>query len=140
RACLLEHLAAEGRLRRDDFRVLEGRPLTGPASLGQECSASTRLYPDWPFAKLAGTSDVLAKQVGMALLAMPVEGGHAWTVPVDYQPVHELYRDLMIGPYAALAQRSLPQILRDIWPWLALGALALAWWVVHVARVEVLVR
>ncbi|MFA7429308.1 MAG: PhnD/SsuA/transferrin family substrate-binding protein [Rhodospirillaceae bacterium] len=140
RACMFEYLAAEGMLRREEFRILGGRPMTGPASIGRECQTSTRLYPDWPFAKLAGTPDALAKQVGMALLAMPVEGGHAWTVPVDYQPVHDLFRDLMIGPYGAMAERPLPQILRDIWPWLALAALALAWWVVHVARVEVLVR
>ncbi len=135
RACLLERLVAEGRVGREDFRVVAGRPVPG-----LDCLASTRLYPDWPFAKLAAIPDALAKRVGMALLAMPPDGGNAWTVPVDYQPVHELFRDLRIGPYEALGRRTFAQILRDIWPWLALAALALTWWVVHVARVEVLVR
>ncbi|MGC2854632.1 PhnD/SsuA/transferrin family substrate-binding protein [Novispirillum sp. DQ9] len=135
RTCLLEQMAAEGAIRLDDFRVLAPRD-TGTLP----CRSSTPLYPDWPFAKLAATPDALAKQVGMALLSMPASAGHAWTVPVDYQPVHELFRALKIGPYAALAERSFAQMLRDYWPWLALAGLGLGWWVVHAARVEVLVR
>lgn len=135
RTCLLEDLAAEGRIRLEDFRVLGARS-GGPLP----CRASTPLYPDWPFAKLAGTPDALAKRVGMALLAMPAEGGHAWTVPVDYQPVHDLFRALKIGPYAVLAERSAAQMVRAYWPVLALAGLGLLWWVVHAARVQVLVR
>lgn len=140
RVCLLERLVAEGRVRREDFSVVAPRPDYHVVVPGLACQSSTRLYPNWPFAKLASVPDALAKQVGMALLAMPPDDGHAWTVPVDYQPVHELFRDLGIGPYESLGRRTFVQILGDIWPWLALAALALAWWVVHVARVEVLVR
>lgn len=140
RACLLEQMAAEGRLRLEDYRVLGSGPGGARAADGLHCLTSTRLYPDWPFAKLAATPDVLAKQVGMALLAMPASAGHAWTVPVDYQPVHELFRDLAIGPYEALDRRTVLEVLRPYWPWFALAALALLWWVVHATRVEVLVR
>lgn len=135
RTCLLEDMAAEGRIRLEDFRVLGVRPAGA-----LPCLTSTPLYPDWPFAKLAGTPDALAKKVGVALLSMPADGGHAWTVPVDYQPVHELFRALKIGPYAVLAERSAAQMLRDYWPVLALAGLGLLWWVVHVARVQVLVH
>jgi two-component system sensor histidine kinase TtrS len=135
RACLLEQMAAEGRIRLDDFRVLDARMVPG-----SPCTVSTRAYPDWPFAKAPKTPDRLAKQVALALLAMPAEDGHAWTVPVDYQPVHELFRALKIGPYDYLRHRSAAQILHDNWPWLAAALLAALWWVVHVARVEHLVR
>ncbi|MGE5478206.1 MAG: PhnD/SsuA/transferrin family substrate-binding protein [Bacteroidales bacterium] len=135
RACLLEQMAAEGHLKLEDFRVLDGR-----IPPGGSCMVSTRSYPDWPFAKLAHTPDVLAKRVAVALLAMPASDGHAWTVPVDYQPVHELFRSLKIGPYSYLRHRSAMQMVRDYWPWLAIGALAALWWVVHATRVEVLVR
>ncbi|MGE5517472.1 MAG: PhnD/SsuA/transferrin family substrate-binding protein [Bacteroidota bacterium] len=135
RACLLEQMAAEGRLRLEDFRVLDGRAIPGGP-----CLMSTRSYPDWPFAKLARTPDVLAKRVAVALLTMPASGGHAWTVPVDYQPVHELFRALRIGPYDYLRHRSAAQMVRDYWPWLAIAALAVLWWLIHAARVEVLVR
>lgn len=135
RACLLEQMAAEGKLRAEDFRVLDGR-----IPPGGSCLTSTRSYPDWPFAKLAHTPDALAKRVAVALLTMPVRDGHAWTVPVDYQPVHELFRALKIGPYEYLRHRSLGQMARDYWPFLAFAALAALWWLIHVARVEVLVR
>lgn len=135
RACLLEQMAAEGRIRPQDFRILDARKVPG-----NPCTVSTRAYPDWPFAKLPHVPDRLAKQVALALLAMPGEDGHAWTVPVDYQPVHELFRALKIGPYEYLRHRTLREILHDNWPWLAIAVLAALWWVIHVARVEYLVR
>ncbi|HSV30076.1 MAG TPA: PhnD/SsuA/transferrin family substrate-binding protein, partial [Candidatus Omnitrophota bacterium] len=135
RACLLEKLAEEGRVHLADFNVL---PPPDDGGLG--CRHSTRLYPDWPFAKQSATPDALAKQVGVALLSMPPEAGHAWTVPVDYQPVHELFHDLKIGPYDYLARRTLADTLRDYWPWLVAGGMAAVWWVAHVVRVEYLVR
>lgn len=135
RACLIEDMVAEGRIRAEDFRVLDAR-----INPGTPCMVSTRAYPDWPFAKVAHTSDRLAKRVALALLAMPAGDGPVWTVPVDYTPVHDLFRDLRIGPYEALRHRSLSAILHDNWPWAAIVALAALWWVIHVARVEYLVR
>ncbi|MGE4280316.1 MAG: PhnD/SsuA/transferrin family substrate-binding protein [Magnetospirillum sp.] len=135
RVCLYEQLIEEGRLDPLKFRILSARHVPDTP-----CLTSTRLYPDWPFARLDSTDPVLAKQVGIALLAMPVTDGQGWTVPVDYQSVHELFRDLKIGPYEHLARRSFSETLRDNWPWLMLGALGILWWVVHVARVEYLVR
>lgn len=135
RVCLLEQMATEGKLKAEDFRVLDGRIPPGGG-----CLTSTRSYPDWPFAKLAHTPDPLAKRVAVALLTMPAAGGNAWTVPVDYQPVHELFRALKIGPYDYLRHRSVAQMARDYWPYLTIAALGVLWWVIHVARVEVLVR
>jgi len=133
RICLLEQMEAEGLLERGKLRVLDGRPVHG-------CLTSTRLYPDWPFAKLATTPEALAKRVAMALLSMPEESRHAWTVPADYQPVHDLFRALKLGPYEYLRHPSLHQVLRDHWPWLVISLLAALWWLAHVARVEFLVR
>ncbi|HTH17631.1 MAG TPA: PhnD/SsuA/transferrin family substrate-binding protein, partial [Magnetospirillum sp.] len=135
RACLLEQMAAESRIRLEDFRILDAR-----MAPGSPCMVSTRAYPDWPFAKLAHTPERLAKRVVLALLSMPGEDDHAWTVPADYQPVHELFRALKIGPYAHLRHRSATEILHDNWPWLAIAVLGALWWVLHVARVEYLVR
>lgn len=133
RVCLLERLEREGRLPPGALRVLGARPAAG-------CAVSTRLYPDWPFAKLPSTPEALAKRVAVALLAMPETAGHAWTVPGDYQPVHELFRVLKLGPYAYLRHPSVDQLLREYWPFLALGLLAVLWWVIHAARVEYLLR
>jgi two-component system, LuxR family, sensor histidine kinase TtrS len=135
RACLLERLVLQGDVQADEFNVLNLH--RGP----YPCQRSTPLYPDWPFATLKHTPHELAKRVATALLSMPATAdGHAWTVPTDYQPVRQLFRDLEIGPYADLRERSVAGLARRHWPWLALGALALVAWAVHSLRVNRLVE
>ncbi len=67
---------------------------------------STPLYPEWPFSKLQHTPNALAQRVAVALLEMPEEHPAAlagrysgWTIPLDYQPVHELFKELHLPPY-----------------------------------------
>lgn len=136
RACLPEQMAGQGELRLADFRVLSPRP---DAAL--PCALSTPLYPNWPIAVTRQTDPGLAKQVARALLAMSAaDGGPNWTVPADYQPVHDLYRELRIGPYAYLRDITPEGLARRFWPWL-LGLLALlVAWIVHTVRVEHLVQ
>jgi len=67
---------------------------------------STRLYPEWPLAKLKHTSDELSKQVAIALMQMSsaceaaidanIDG---WNTPLSYQPVHACFKVLEIPPY-----------------------------------------
>lgn len=131
RACLPEQMANEGKIRLEDFRVLSARQ---DADL--PCSLSTRLYPNWPIAVTRQTDPVLAKAVARALLAMPESGGMNWSVPADYQPVHDLFRELRIGPYAYMREITPEGMVRRFWPWL-LGLLAvLTGWIVHTVRVE----
>jgi len=132
RACVLEQLVDTGQLRRGDLRVLSPRP--------QEdlpCAVSTELYPDWPIAVTRHTDPALAKAVARALLAMPeAEGRPSWSVPADYRPVHELFQELHVGPYADLGTMTPEDLARRFWPWL-LGLLALLIaWIVHTVRVE----
>jgi two-component system sensor histidine kinase TtrS len=132
RSCLLEEMAREGRLRLADFRVLSPRSVQG-----FRCGLSSRLYPDWPIATARHTDLKLAKAVAKELLSMPPTAqGFAWTVPADYQAVHELYRELRIGPYAYLRETGLEGLARRYWPFLLIGFMALAGWVVHAVRVE----
>ena len=142
RACLLEELAAEGRVEPARFRVLA--PKTIP---GFNCALSTDLYPDWPLARLASTPEDLAKAVVVALFEMPADhaaakaaGYDGWTVPLDYQSVHTLFRTLRIGPHRHLREASLTDLAREHWEWLAVAALALLWWAIHSLRVEHLIK
>lgn len=136
RGCLVEQREREGALAKGAVRVLS--PMPAPSI---PCTVSSRVYPDWPFAKSRATSDDLARKVASALLAFePEPNGAGWTVPVDYQPVHELFRELMIGPYEQQRHVSLAQLLRRHWHWVALAALLLLVWLLHVLRVEGLVR
>ena len=102
RSGLLEMMAAEGHLDLARFRVLNAREEAGfPFRL------STRLYPEWPLAAMPQTPASLSEKVvgvllGMASGNVAAERGMyaGWTVPVSDKPVHDLMRDLRIGPYA----------------------------------------
>lgn len=111
RACMIESRPAW----RSQFRVVAPRRDTGFA-----CASSTRLYPNWPIASLRHTDPALARAVTLALLAMRTENSPiAWTVPAEYQAVHELQRELGIGAYADLSMPTLTMLLQRYWPWLA---------------------
>ncbi len=141
RACLLEEMVAEGELAPGRLRVLVPQ-----GHYGFRCAVSTPLYPDWPFAKSRHTPRELAKRVAQALFSL--ESGHApsgttytgWTIPVDYQPVHELFRRLELPPYVPTPEATLRDLVRNYWQWLLGLLLAAAWMVWHTARVEQQVR
>ena len=136
RTCLLEQMAGSGELQMADFRVLSAR-----REDGFPCALSTTLYPDWPIAVTRSTDRTLAKQVAQALLTMPeTADGLSWSVPADYQPVHALYRELRVEPYAFLRANSPLALVKRFWPWLlALGLLLVAWGI-HTVRVDHLVQ
>ena len=136
RTCLPEQLARQGELKMADFRVLSPRHEDGFA-----CALSTPLYPDWPIAVTRSTDRKLAKQVAQALLNMPeTDGGLSWSVPADYQPVHELYRELRLEPYAFLRANTPQALLKRFWPWLLGLVLLLVAGGIHTVRVEHLVK
>jgi two-component system sensor histidine kinase TtrS len=142
RGCLLEQMDRAGLIDMADLKVLGARPNdTG------ECRVSTPAYPDWPLAKLGGTSDHLAKLVTMTLLAMPdnhraaLAGEYSgWTIPVEYQAVHDLFRELQIGPYEWMRRPTLLLLWSRYWQWILVALLGVLWWIWHVYRVEQLVR
>ncbi|MBW2570724.1 MAG: PhnD/SsuA/transferrin family substrate-binding protein, partial [Deltaproteobacteria bacterium] len=86
---------------------------------------STRGYPEWPFAKLKQTPDELAEKVAIALIEMPADSPAAiaakcggWTIPKNYQPVHECLRYLKVGPYKDLGKITIADVIRAYWPWI----------------------
>lgn len=107
RTDVLERMAAEGKIDLTQIEVIS------PYKNGSDNNASrfpylrsTRLYPEWPFSKLAGVPDRLARQVSIALLAMPAESRAAldaeivgWNVPMTYIPVVDLLRELELPPF-----------------------------------------
>ncbi len=127
RTDILEQMQAEGTIRLADFRILN--PQEDPDF---PFVRSTPLFPEWPFSKLRHTANDLAQQVAIALLGMPSDhpaaraGAYAgWTVPLDYQPVHELLRRLRLPPYDRAAPFTLREAIARYWFGLLLGGLAL---------------
>ena len=127
RTDILERMARAGTIRMEDFRILN--PIEDPEF---PFVRSTPLYPEWPFSKVRQTSNALAQRVTIALLSMPenhsaaITGQYAgWTVPLDYQPVHDLLRELRLPPYDAPSRFTLVDAVRRYWIGVLLGAAAL---------------
>lgn len=122
----LERMAAEGKIKLKEFRVLNRDVCPGFAFL-----CSTRLYPEWPMARLQQTAEALGNAVATALLQMPprskaaLSGDNAgWAVPANYQPVHQLMRALHVAPYRNAGRISLHDFLRQYWYWVVVAAVS----------------
>lgn len=105
----LERMESEGLIASGGFKVIGEKHYSGFPFL-----VSTRLYPEWPFAKLASTSQALSDQVLIALLQMPSDSKAAkdanvagWTIALDYSSVHKMLEELHLGPYKDLGQLTL---------------------------------
>lgn len=101
RTGILEKFSASNRINLDDFRVLAPKIYPGFPLL-----VSSELYPEWAFAKTRNATNKLSKAIALSLLSLesdsPVNqraGFQEWTLPYDYQPVHELLKELRVGPY-----------------------------------------
>lgn len=124
----LERMALEGKIDIDSVRIINAQTFPGFAY-----KISTRLYPEWPMAKLAHTPAEHGDHVAAALLNMPpdhpaaVSGkNHGWTVPGNYQAVRELMQTLRIGPYKTLGKISIQDLMIQYGNWvIATGAFLL---------------
>ncbi|SMH31683.1 sensor histidine kinase [Maritimibacter sp. HL-12] len=140
RACLFESLAEDGRLDPDRFRPI-GLVETG----GLPCLASTPMYPGWAFLMLPHVAPELATEVTRALLSMPRAGSadplhfDGWVVPLGYASVEQLYRELALFPFEPDLAAGVRAWLRDNTHWVALAAILIGAFLLHVARVEYLV-
>lgn len=124
--CQLERMVREGKVADSDFRVLDNQ---APAGFG--CQSSTRLYPNWAFAKTERASPELALAVTRALFDLPADSEAAmaadsagWTVPTSQLGIDRLLKALdrhpLQGPWWQSAWHWLRQ--HQQWGW---GTLAL---------------
>ena len=109
RSDTLERMKNEGIITSKCYRVIEPKHYKD-----FPFAVSTRLYPEWPFAKLSTTSEKLSNKVSIALLKMSPDSQAAkdsnvagWTIPLDYTAVHQLLQDLQLGPYEELGKLTL---------------------------------
>jgi diguanylate cyclase (GGDEF)-like protein/PAS domain S-box-containing protein len=113
RTGVLEALAREAKLDMNQIRVLNRQTLPG-----SPVQVSTRLYPEWPFAALAGVEESLARHVAAALFLLDTNTAttramqiHGFVIPEDYMPVADMLRKLRMPPFD-----EVPEItLGDIW-------------------------
>jgi len=115
----MERMHAEKKIDINDFFVVHEHEDEGSHLPFRH---STRLYPEWPLAKVRHTTDEMAEKVAAALMSMKPdsEAAHAaeiigWTIPSNYQPVHECLKDLKIGPYTDLGKITLYDVIKKYW-------------------------
>jgi len=124
RADTFMKMHTEGKIDITNFYVLPPEPVR-EEGVCPDCAPfphSTRSYPEWPMAKLKHTPDELAEKVAIALIEMPSDSPAAiaaecggWTIPLNYQPVHECLRYLKVGPYEYLGKITLSDLVRQYW-------------------------
>jgi len=139
----LENMASEGHLDLRDVKVLKPRRAD---SGGFPLLLSTETYAEWPFARLQGTTAELTERIAVALLQMPEDHPAAqaakiagWTVPLNYQPLHDLLRELRAPPYQDEGKITLGAVLNTYWPWLLalFAALLVSFWLAsHLRRMN----
>lgn len=137
RTDVLETMADNDKIDLADFRILNRRAVPG-----HRMALSTRLYPEWPLASTPHMPAELSEKVALALLSLPSDspemlaaGYPGWTVPLDYKPVHDLFRDLEIGPYAP-RDAGIFDALRRHWEWVLFASTLLVLIIFHGIRTE----
>jgi len=111
----LERMQAEKHLNISSVKIIN-------AQIFQEYPflISTPLYPEWPIAKLKHTSGKLAKKVALELLQLSANEKAAmaakikgWTIPENYLSVHEILKDLQVGPYKDINKISFSKVIKS---------------------------
>lgn len=102
RSDTLERMQDEGTIDMEDFKIIGKK-----AHSNFPFVCSTRLYPEWPLAKVKSTPNSLVKKVVKALKNLRSTHQAAkdakivgWVDPLSYQPVENLQKSLRVGAYS----------------------------------------
>lgn len=133
----LERMLQSGKITLDQIKVLNPKSYPDFPYL-----ISTRLYPEWPVAKTNHISNELAEKVAIALISMPKDSKAArsidstgFTIPLDYQEIHDCLRELELGPYSYLKEISFVYFVKRYYGYIIVAilvALLLAFVVIYV--------
>ncbi|MCW8837775.1 MAG: diguanylate cyclase [Thiovulaceae bacterium] len=103
----LERMANEGKIKLSDIKVIAPKKYKNFPYL-----VSTKLYPEWPIAKLSHTSDELANKLLSEIVNYKANDEDiknnkilGWTVPLDYSSVHGVLKKLRLPPYENIELR-----------------------------------
>lgn len=114
RTHVLENMAGEGKIDLGEIKVLNQRKVEDfPYIL------STELYPEWPLSRLQHTDEAVIEKLIVALLTMPAANQaklagkyDRWAPPLNYQGVHDLFKELRTGPYADFKTFTLADVIQ----------------------------
>lgn len=128
RSDTLERMMDSGAINQKDIKVLNLKPQT----LEFPLLYSTELVPEWPFAVAKHVPDKIAVDVAVALLKMPKDSpaakaskGEGWTIPLNYQPVHDVFKELRVRPYQNFGKVTLREVLWEYRYWLVVAVICI---------------
>jgi diguanylate cyclase (GGDEF)-like protein len=100
RTDILESMASSGDINISDIKIINQKFYENFPYL-----VSTKLYPEWPLAKLEHTKDKISRELLSKIFSIELdknpqlfESG-SWGVPSDYSTVHAVLKKLKIAPY-----------------------------------------
>ncbi|MDD5160964.1 MAG: PhnD/SsuA/transferrin family substrate-binding protein [Sulfuricurvum sp.] len=114
RTGVLEKMAKEGKVNRDDFKIINPQKIANfPQAL------STQLFPEWPFVAFKETDPELANQVAIALLSLPrgseipkTAGYYGWNIPLAYEGIRALMEDMRVTPFDKAPVFTINDVIR----------------------------
>ena len=119
RTDVLERMQLDGKINLDNFYIIHEH---GGGTFHLPFLHSTREYPEWPMAKVDHISDELAEIVAHRLIEMEPDSKAAiaascsgWTIPKNYQTVHECLRALNAPPYMEYGKFTPKQVFLKYW-------------------------
>lgn len=137
RSDTLEHMSMEKQIDLEKLTILHQQKYPDFPYL-----ISTKLYPEWPFAKLKHVSDGVAKDIMTTLVQMPEDSREAlqagiggWTVPLDYSSVHEVLKKLQLPPYDNIKLTPI-ELLKKYAFWIYLFILILIVGIVQIVHIK----
>lgn len=133
--CEFEKLVNEGQINAKDFRVLNPKNQEGEA-----CRRSTELFPDVVFSSMPSAPPLVVKSVTLALLSMPAGENFEWIPSNSFLDVYELLKDLKIGPYEHLREKTLKSFILEHEKDIYLAVLFIFAVLIHIVRVNWMVK
>lgn len=116
----LERMANEKKITLENIKVINKKEYKDFPFL-----SSSRLYPEWPIARLNKTDKKIAKDIVLALMQMESDSIAAkaskingWTIPEDYSSVHNILKKLNITPYEDYGKITIKLVFEQYWKWL----------------------
>lgn len=127
----IERMADEGKIDIKDISVIASSALKNSSEMNLQkfpFLLSTRLYPEWPLAKLPHISNDLAEKISSILMSITKDSPAAmdakivgWTIPQNYREIDRTFQELRLGIYVNLGNFSLWDSIVKYWRAFLLG-------------------
>ncbi len=133
--CEFEKLVSAGQVSANEFRVLNGKN-----QKNETCLRSTELFPDVVFSSMPSAPPLVVKSITLALLSMPATENFEWIPSNSFLGVYELLKDLKIGPYEHLREKTLKSFILEHEKDIYLAILFVFAVLIHIVRVNWMVK